>query len=83
MATPMDTTPTPNAAATTNSNSNQGSGPAAGGANKAEMIGREFAKEIDEWIAQLYECKQLSENQVKTLCDKVSGDCGVYWIYLH
>jgi hypothetical protein len=71
----MDTTPTPNAA-TTNSNANQGSGPAAGGANKVEMISREFAKEIDEWIAQLYECKQLSENQVKTLCDKVSGWSG-------
>ena len=29
-------------------------------------------KDLDEWIEQLNECKQLSENQVKTLCEKVS-----------
>ena len=28
-------------------------------------------KELDEWIEQLYEKKQLAENQVKTLCEKV------------
>lgn len=38
---------------------------------KSEIISREFVKELDEWISQLYECKQLTENQVKTLCDKV------------
>jgi len=27
-------------------------------------------KELDQWIEQLYECKQLTETQVKTLCDK-------------
>ncbi|KAL3198544.1 hypothetical protein MRX96_014360 [Rhipicephalus microplus] len=27
-------------------------------------------KELDAWIEQLNECKQLTENQVKTLCDK-------------
>ena len=27
-------------------------------------------KELDRWIEQLMECKQLSENQVKTLCEK-------------
>ncbi|PAA91117.1 hypothetical protein BOX15_Mlig013788g3 [Macrostomum lignano] len=27
-------------------------------------------KELDQWIEQLYECKQLTENQVKTLCEK-------------
>ncbi|KPJ02343.1 Serine/threonine-protein phosphatase 2A catalytic subunit beta isoform [Papilio xuthus] len=27
-------------------------------------------KELDQWIEQLNECKQLTENQVKTLCDK-------------
>uniref|UniRef100_A0A915DCF8 Serine/threonine specific protein phosphatases domain-containing protein n=1 Tax=Ditylenchus dipsaci TaxID=166011 RepID=A0A915DCF8_9BILA len=37
---------------------------------KGEIISREFVKEIDEWISQLYECKQLTENQVKLLCDK-------------
>lgn len=32
---------------------------------------RAAAKELDQWIEQLNECKQLSENQVKTLCEKV------------
>ncbi|XP_054706893.1 serine/threonine-protein phosphatase PP2A-like [Uloborus diversus] len=27
-------------------------------------------KELDSWIEQLNECKQLTENQVKTLCEK-------------
>lgn len=29
-------------------------------------------KELDGWIEQLMECKQLQENHVKTLCEKVS-----------
>lgn len=29
-------------------------------------------KELDQWIEQLNECKQLTESQVKTLCDKVN-----------
>uniref|UniRef100_A0A8B9KAI3 protein-serine/threonine phosphatase n=1 Tax=Astyanax mexicanus TaxID=7994 RepID=A0A8B9KAI3_ASTMX len=29
-----------------------------------------FTKELDQWIEQLNECKQLSENQVKILCEK-------------
>jgi serine/threonine-protein phosphatase 2A catalytic subunit len=32
---------------------------------------RATAKELDTWIEQLYDCKQLTENQVKTLCEKV------------
>ncbi len=28
-------------------------------------------KELDSWIEQLMECKQLQENHVKTLCEKV------------
>ena len=32
---------------------------------------RAAAKELDSWVEQLNECKQLSENQVKTLCEKV------------
>ena len=35
-------------------------------------------KELDEWIQQLYEKKQLAENQVKTLCEKVQA-CGFYF----
>lgn len=30
-------------------------------------------KELDQWIEQLNDCKQLTESQVKTLCDKVSN----------
>lgn len=30
-------------------------------------------KDLDQWIEQLNECKQLTENQVKSLCDKVNG----------
>lgn len=28
--------------------------------------------EVDQWISQLSQCKQLSESDVKKLCDKVS-----------
>jgi hypothetical protein len=31
-----------------------------------------FTKELDQWIEQLNECKQLTESQVKSLCEKVS-----------
>ncbi|KAI2538893.1 T0093123 isoform 1, partial [Pan troglodytes] len=30
-----------------------------------------FTKELDQWIEQLNECKQLSESQVKSLCEKM------------
>lgn len=30
-----------------------------------------FTKELDQWIEQLNECKQLSEPQVKSLCEKM------------
>ena len=33
------------------------------------------AKELDQWIASLEECKQLEEGQVKVLCDKVKQGC--------
>ena len=33
-------------------------------------------KELDQWIDQLMECKQLAENQVKTLCEKVRPEGG-------
>lgn len=35
-----------------------------------------FTKELDQWVEQLNECKQLSEGQVKSLCEKVSGGGG-------
>ncbi|KAI4903852.1 hypothetical protein NFI96_034009 [Prochilodus magdalenae] len=34
------------------------------------MDDKVFTKELDQWIEQLNECKQLSENQVKILCEK-------------
>ncbi|KAI4456088.1 serine/threonine-protein phosphatase pp2a-related [Holotrichia oblita] len=39
-------------------------------------------KELDQWIEQLNDCKQLTENQVKTLCDKVPHEgpmCDLLW----
>lgn len=35
------------------------------------MDDKSFTKELDGWIEQLNECRQLSENQVKVLCEKV------------
>ena len=37
------------------------------------MDDRSAAKELDQWVEQLMECKQLTENQVKTLCEKVKN----------
>ena len=34
------------------------------------MEEKAVVKELDQWIEQLNECKQLAENQVKTLCEK-------------
>ncbi|KAG7244935.1 hypothetical protein INR49_024332 [Caranx melampygus] len=34
------------------------------------MDDKSFTKELDGWIEQLNECKQLTENQVKVLCEK-------------
>lgn len=36
------------------------------------MEEKAVVKELDQWIEQLNECKQLAENQVKTLCEKVN-----------
>ena len=33
---------------------------------------KSYLKELDGWVEQLMECKQLQENHVKTLCEKVS-----------
>lgn len=32
----------------------------------------EYTNELDSWIAQLKECKQLQENDVKILCDRAT-----------
>ncbi|RXN11841.1 serine threonine- phosphatase 2A catalytic subunit beta isoform [Labeo rohita] len=34
------------------------------------MDDKAFTKELDQWVEQLNECKQLTENQVRTLCEK-------------
>ena len=34
-----------------------------------------YYKDLDNMIDHLKECKQLAENQVKTLCDKVRNIC--------
>lgn len=38
-------------------------------------------KDLDQWIEQLNECKQLTETQVKTLCDMVSGFVGLFFVF--
>ena len=40
------------------------------GGTRATMDDKAFTKELDQWVEQLNECKQLSENQVWTLCEK-------------
>lgn len=40
----------------------------------AAMDDKAFTKELDQWVEQLNECKQLNENQVRTLCEKVRAD---------
>ena len=36
-----------------------------------DVLDKAMIKDVDQWIEQLYECKQLTENQVKILCEKV------------
>ena len=36
------------------------------------MDDKAYYKDLDQMIEHLKECKQLTESQVKTLCDKVS-----------
>lgn len=36
----------------------------------ADQVDTVAAKELDSWIEQLNDCKQLTESQVKQLCDK-------------
>ena len=38
-------------------------------------------KELDGWIEQLMECKQLAESNVKTLCEKVSQKIIVFILF--
>lgn len=38
---------------------------------ETNMDDKSLAKELDQWISSLQECKQLEEGHVKILCDKV------------
>ena len=42
------------------------------------MEDKVVAKELDEWISKLEECKQLDETQVKVLCEKVHSNRGLH-----
>lgn len=46
------------------------------------MEEKAVVKELDQWIEQLNECKQLAENQVKTLCEKVRIQVHLAFSYL-
>merc|ERR1712136_704911 len=35
-----------------------------------DVTDRSLSKDLDQWVEQLNDCKQLTENQVKTLTDK-------------
>ena len=37
------------------------------------MEDKVVAKELDEWVSKLEDCKQLEETQVKVLCEKASS----------
>ena len=39
-----------------------------------DVTDRGVSNELDQWVEQLNDCKQLTENQVKTLTDKVNID---------
>jgi hypothetical protein len=40
------------------------------GVNSSSKMDIEWCKELDGWVEQLMDCKQLTESQVRTLCDK-------------
>lgn len=48
------------------------------------MEDKTTSKDLDAWIEQLNDCKQLSEPMVKTLCEKVRDEnVHVYFIRTH
>lgn len=38
-------------------------------------------KELDQWIAKLEDCKQLEENNVKILCEKVHPHISFVYVF--
>lgn len=61
--TPVGPGPAPVTASTTTTTSTLQTSSAAGD-------GYAFNKDLDQWIEQLMECKQLTETQVRQLCEK-------------
>ena len=47
------------------------------------MENKTEAKELDKWIEQLEQCKQLEESQVKILCEKVPCVCVCVRVHDH
>lgn len=45
-----------------------------------KMEDKTTLKDLDQWIEQLNECKQLTETQVKTLCDKVKKKIKLFFL---
>lgn len=47
------------------------------------MEDKATTKDLDQWIEQLNECNQLTEAQVRTLCEKVciqtAAEIKVFW----
>lgn len=58
------------AANTTSASAASGGGANVANTNSMGPAMRAELKELDGWIEQLYDCKQLSEQQVKQLCER-------------
>ncbi len=63
MSESMAVSSEPTNATTTTTATNQSS-------QQSSKMDYEFCKELDGWVEQLMECKQLTESQVRQLCDK-------------
>jgi serine/threonine-protein phosphatase 2A catalytic subunit len=42
------------------------------------MTSSNSVADVDAWITQLQDCKQLSEGDIKRLCEKVREACNIY-----
>ena len=79
----MDTSSPPSATSGSSTTAPPSTSPSATTATTGGGDGRSISgekaqlTELDGWIEQLFECKQLAENSVKTLCEKV-GALGVF-----
>ena len=71
----MDTSSPPSTATTAPPSSSPSSATVTSAGGDGRSISGEKAQltELDGWIEQLFECKQLAENNVKTLCEKVGS----------